>query len=142
MTHQSQKIIQYAIAAIVATIANIGSQWLVVDVLGSGPWVIYGSVLIGTGVGLVSKFAMDKYLIFKDRSGGARAATQMTLYIATGLFTTLVFWAIELGFHFAYGSEIMRYAGGVIGLAVGYTIKYVVDSKYVFRPLRAEVVDH
>ncbi|MEM7328513.1 MAG: GtrA family protein [Pseudomonadota bacterium] len=132
MPHQN-KILKYALAALAATIANIGTQWLVIDAFGAGAWMIYISVLIGTGVGLAAKFAMDKFLIFKDPAGGRKAVAQLSLYIATGVFTTIVFWGIELGFHFAYSSDIMRYAGGVIGLAVGYTLKYVIDTRYVFR---------
>lgn len=126
------KIFQYAIAAFGATVVNIGAQWLIVKTFGSGSSVIYISVLIGTVVGLIAKFAMDKYLIFSDKAGGSQAITQMTKYAATGILTTLVFWGVELGFHYAYGSDLMRYVGGVVGLAVGYTLKYMIDTKYVF----------
>lgn len=132
MSEHRLKIFQYGIAALVATVANIGAQWLVVSTLGSAAWVIYASVLIGTGIGLVTKFAMDKYLIFQDKAGGIEAFAQMTKYAATGVITTLIFWGIELGFHYAYGSDQMRYIGGILGLAIGYTLKYIIDTKYIF----------
>ena len=132
MSKHRMRIFQYAIAALVATVANIGAQWLFVTMLGSASWVIYTSVLMGTGIGLVAKFAMDKYLIFQDKAGGAQVVKQMSKYAATGVLTTFIFWGIELAFHYAHGSDSMRYLGGVIGLAIGYTLKYLIDIKYVF----------
>ncbi|MEO1323609.1 MAG: GtrA family protein [Pseudomonadota bacterium] len=129
----SNRILKYALAAVAATIANIGAQWLIVSLLGNTAYVVYASVLIGTAVGLVAKFLMDKFLIFRDSAAGRQAVTQVTLYLATGIFTTIVFWAIELAFHYAYQTDLMRYVGGVLGLAVGYTLKYMLDSRFVFR---------
>ena len=127
------RIAKYTLAAFAATIANIGAQWLIVNVLGSDTMIVYLSVIAGTAIGLVAKYAMDKFLIFRDSASGREAIEQVSLYLATGVLTTLVFWAIELAFHYAYGSDLMRYIGGVVGLAVGYTLKYILDSRLVFR---------
>ncbi|MEL7283660.1 MAG: GtrA family protein [Pseudomonadota bacterium] len=129
----SNRILKYALAAVAATITNIGAQWLIVSLLGNTAYVVYASVLIGTAVGLVAKFLMDKFLIFRDPAAGRQAVTQVSLYLATGIFTTIVFWAIELAFHYVYQTDLMRYVGGVLGLAVGYTLKYMLDSRFVFR---------
>ena len=129
----TNRILKYALAAVAATIANIGAQWLIVSLLGNTAYVVYASVLIGTAVGLVAKFLMDKFLIFRDSAAGRQAVTQVSLYLATGIFTTIVFWVIELAFHYAYQTDLMRYVGGVLGLAVGYTLKYMLDSRFVFR---------
>jgi len=129
----ANRIIQYAIAAVAATFANIGGQWLVIQSIGNSVWAVYASVFIGTGIGLVAKFAMDKYLIFRDPTGGRQAVTQVALYVGTGIFTTMVFWGVELLFHYLYGTDAMRYLGGILGLAIGYTLKYVLDSRFVFR---------
>ncbi|MEL7111153.1 MAG: GtrA family protein [Pseudomonadota bacterium] len=129
----TNRILKYALAAVAATIANIGAQWLIVSLLGNTAYVVYASVLIGTAVGLVAKFLMDKFLIFRDPAAGRQAVTQVSLYLATGIFTTIVFWAIELAFHYVYQTDLMRYVGGVLGLAVGYTLKYMLDSRFVFR---------
>jgi preprotein translocase subunit SecA len=40
--------------------------------------------------------------------------------------------ASEFGFDFLFGTKLMRYVGGVIGLAIGYAIKYQLDKRYVF----------
>lgn len=130
---RNRRIVKYAYAAVAATIANIGSQWLIVSVFGGSTFVIYASVFIGTAVGLVAKYVMDKFLIFRDSTAGREAVTQMTLYLATGVLTTFLFWSIELAFHYAYDSDRMRYVGGIVGLAAGYTLKYILDSRFVFR---------
>ena len=54
------------------------------------------------------------------------------LYSITGVFTTLIFWAIELLFHIIFTNSEMRYVGGSIGLAIGYYIKYNLDRIFVF----------
>lgn len=54
------------------------------------------------------------------------------LYTVMGVATTALFWGIEYGFHLAFGTDAMRYLGGVIGLTLGYIIKYQLDKRYVF----------
>ena len=48
------------------------------------------------------------------------------------MVTTLVFWGTEFAFHLAFQTDAMRYLGGVIGLVIGYAIKYQLDKRYVF----------
>jgi putative flippase GtrA len=50
-----------------------------------------------------------------------------------GVVTTAVFWGFEFGFDHLFGTREMRYAGGVIGLAIGYVAKYQLDKRFVFR---------
>jgi hypothetical protein len=47
-----------------------------------------------------------------------------------GLATTAVFWGFEFCFHFFFASKEMRYLGGVIGLTIGYVIKYHLDKRF------------
>ena len=49
-----------------------------------------------------------------------------------GVFTTLIFWGTELGFNAVFASGKAKYVGAVIGLTVGYVIKYFLDRKFVF----------
>jgi putative flippase GtrA len=44
------------------------------------------------------------------------------------VITTFVFW----GFDYLFNSIPMRYLGAVIGLSIGYIIKYQLDKKFVF----------
>lgn len=122
----------YAAFAAVAIAANIGSQWLVIRGYG-GPASVAVSMLVGTATGLVVKYVLDKRWIFRFRADGRlHEARTFALYTVMGLTTTAIFWGVELGFHWAFGTELMRYVGGVIGLVIGYWIKYLLDAKYVF----------
>lgn len=125
--------INYAIFALIATTANIGTQDLVIRSY-SGAYDILASVVVGTGVGLVVKYILDKRYIFRFRTRSVAHDTQtFALYTVMGLVTTLVFWCFEFGFQHIFESNGMRYLGGVIGLAIGYLTKYHLNKRYVFR---------
>lgn len=127
----------YALLAAVATVANIGSQDVLLR-LYSGPFHLVASVLFGTGVGLVVKYVLDKRYVFRFQAQGlAHDSRTFALYTVMGLLTTLVFWAFEFGFHWLFETREMRYLGAVIGLAIGYTTKYHLDKRYVFKAVPA-----
>ncbi len=124
--------LNYTIFAVIATVANIGSQALFIA-LYSEQYAIPISVLIGTFVGLVVKYWLDKQYIFRYRTNSAAEDGWLfTLYTLMGVITTAIFWGFEFGFHFLFQSDLMRYTGGVIGLTVGYLMKYQLDKKFVF----------
>ena len=54
------------------------------------------------------------------------------LYTCMGLVTTMIFWGTELSFEFLFHTRAMRYTGGLIGLVIGYIIKYHLDRHFVF----------
>lgn len=123
----------YAIFALIATAANIGAQDLVIRTY-SGAFDILASVIVGTGVGLVAKYILDKRYIFRFRASSIAHDTRtFALYTVMGLATTVIFWGFEFGFHHIFQTKEMRYLGGVIGLAIGYLTKYHLDKRYVFR---------
>jgi putative flippase GtrA len=123
----------YAILAFIATCANIAAQDVAVRMY-AGPWSVPLSVAVGTGVGLVTKYILDKKYIFGFRARDVAHDTRtFALYTLTGVATTLVFWGFEFGFDHAFASKAMRYTGGVIGLAIGYFLKYRLDRRFVFR---------
>ena len=125
--------INYAIFALIATAANIAAQDLVIRTY-SGAFDILASVVVGTGVGLVVKYILDKRYIFRFRARSVANDTQtFALYTVMGLVTTVIFWGFEFGFHHIFETKEMRYLGGVIGLAIGYLTKYHLDKRYVFR---------
>lgn len=126
-------VVLYALIAAIATVANIGAQELTVRAY-DGPYHVVLSVFMGTGVGLVAKYVLDKAFIFNFRATDAKHDAQtFVLYTAMGLATTAIFWGFEFGFNALFGSKEMRYLGGLIGLALGYWIKYHLDKRYVFR---------
>jgi putative flippase GtrA len=125
--------ISYAFFALVATVANIAAQELAISLYG-GAFGVPLSVFVGTAVGLVVKYLLDKYYIFRFRARNAIHGGQtFVLYVLMGLATTTIFWGFEFGFHHFFASREMRYLGGVIGLAIGYIAKYHLDKHYVFK---------
>lgn len=122
--------LRYVIFAVIATIANLGIQRLV---LMGGEGLFVWAVLAGTAVGLVVKYLLDKRWIFFDTSTGtAEHARKFTLYTVMGVLTTAIFWGMETAFWLTWGTDMMRELGAVIGLAIGYFVKYWLDRKYVF----------
>jgi len=123
----------YALLALVATAVNIGSQNLFLRVY-HGPSAVVLSMTVGTGIGLVVKYVLDKRYIFgfwaRDAAHDART---FMLYTMMGLATTVIFWGFELGFDHLFADKRMRYLGGAIGLGIGYVTKYYLDKRYVFR---------
>ncbi|CRM72150.1 GtrA family protein [Pseudomonas sp. 8 R 14] len=123
----------YAIFALIATAANIGAQDFVIRNY-SGAFDILASVVVGTGVGLVVKYVLDKRYIFRFRARNVAHDTHtFVLYSIMGLATTVIFWGFEFGFNHIFETKGMRYLGGVIGLTIGYLTKYHLDKRYVFR---------
>jgi putative flippase GtrA len=124
--------INYMIFALLATTANIGSQDISLR-LYDGLYSVVASVLVGTVVGLIVKYVLDKKYIFQFQVRNAVHDTQtFTLYTIMGIVTTAIFWGFEFGFDYLFQSKTMRYAGGIIGLAIGYYIKYNLDKRFVF----------
>ncbi|WP_212629025.1 GtrA family protein [Pseudomonas sp. KB-10] len=123
----------YALLAALATLANIATQDVFLRVY-QGAHAIALSILAGTLLGLVLKYALDKRFIFafqaKDLAHDSRV---FLLYAAMGGFTTLLFWGTELLFHALFATREMRYLGAVIGLAAGYWLKFILDRRFVFR---------
>jgi putative flippase GtrA len=123
----------YAVLALIAMATNIGAQALGVRVY-HGPFRVPLSVFVGTGVGLVVKYTLDKAFIFRFRARDKlHDVRTFGLYAFTGIATTAIFWGFEFGFEAAFQTEDMRYLGGLIGLAIGYWTKYRLDKRYVFR---------
>lgn len=122
----------YSFFAVVSTVCNIGAQDAAIR-LYAGPHSVALSVMIGTGVGLVVKYVLDKRYIFRYRTANALHDTRLfILYTAMGLATTAVFWGFEFGFDAVFHTKEMRYLGGVTGLAIGYWVKYHLDKRFVF----------
>lgn len=125
-------VTRYAAFAVLATFANLGVQRLVLAV-DEGPAGFAAAVFLGTLAGLVLKYALDKKWIFDDRTTGVAAhGRKFTLYTAMGIVTTAIFWGTETAFWLIWGTDLMRETGAVLGLAVGYVVKYRLDRRFVF----------
>ena len=122
----------YSIFAVIATLVNIGTQEISITFY-DGDFHIAVAMLLGTATGLVTKYKLDKVYIFKYQTlNAAHDGATFALYTAAGILTTGIFWSTEALFHMVFDDKTMRYAGGAIGLAVGYAIKYQLDKHFVF----------
>lgn len=123
---------RYSLFAVLATLANLGAQRVVLR-LGDTAMIFALAVIVGTALGLIVKYVLDKRWIFGDQSTGLRAHSQrFSLYTAMGLITTAIFWGTETAFWWIGQTHFARELGAVLGLAVGYVVKYQLDKRYVF----------
>lgn len=122
-------ILRYAGFAVIAVLVNLAVQR---GVLGLGLGFVL-ALLAGTAAGLVVKYVLDKRWIFDDRSRGAGAhGKKFSLYTLMGAATTAIFWGAETGAWLIWGTETAREVGAVIGLSIGYVVKYRLDRRFVF----------
>jgi peptidoglycan biosynthesis protein MviN/MurJ (putative lipid II flippase) len=129
----------YTLFAVLSTVINIGSQMLSIWAF-KGPYSVEISILVGTAAGLPLRYFLEKRYIFNFKSQNLKHNGKLfVFYSAMGVITTLMFWGTEYAFHLIYDTEFMRYVGGVIGLAVGFYVKYQLDKKYVFVSRNSEV---
>jgi len=125
--------ILYTVLALIAGSANIASQYLF-GFAYHGVYALTLSVALGTGIGLVVKYLLDKRFIFKFQARDVVHDGQtFMLYALMGAFTTGIFWGFEFGFNNQFHTIALRYVGGAIGLAIGYFCKYQLDKRFVFR---------
>ena len=61
---------------------------------------------------------------------------RFSLYTAMGIITTAIFWSIETIFWLFWQTDAMRELGAVIGLSIGYVVKYNLDRRYVFTNIK------
>lgn len=125
-------IMRYAFFAAIATLANLAIQ-RAVFLIGDSDSVFVLAVGAGTLVGLVVKYVLDKRWIFFDLETGVKNhGRKFSKYTAMGIITTAIFWGTETAFWLAWRTELMRELGAVIGLTIGYVIKYNLDRRFVF----------
>jgi putative flippase GtrA len=126
-------IANYSLFALLATLSNIAAQDVTVHYY-NGVYAIELSVIVGTAIGLIIKYILDKHYIFKFQSkSAAHNGKTFILYTLMGILTTLIFWGFEFGFNHIFQTKQMRYLGGIIGLSIGYIAKYHLDKHFVFR---------
>lgn len=125
-------ILRYTAFAVVATVANLATQRIVLQFGETG---VHFAVAVGAGtiVGLVIKYVLDKGWIFYDVETGVKNhGRKFSLYTAMGLVTTAIFWGTETAFWLIWQTEMMRELGAILGLSVGYIVKYNLDRRFVF----------
>jgi putative flippase GtrA len=124
--------IRFVTFAILAGVSNLATQEAIIRLM--PPWIpIIISVLAGTAIGFVVKYVLDKYYVFLDGYDGHTAELRkVAMYGLFSIGTTLLFWAIELGFWYAWSTAEAKYIGAIIGLILGNWLKYLLDRRWVF----------
>jgi putative flippase GtrA len=127
-------VVRYIVFAGIAIASNLAAQALVFAAY-DGPLELAAAIAVGTIVGLVVKFELDRRLIFyAPRQDAGATGVTFLFYATTGLVTTAIFWGTETLFYLASGKASgSQYVGGFVGLTIGYVLKYQLDKRYVFR---------
>lgn len=103
--------------------------------------IIYGNITYGLGlkvlcatiVAFLFKFLIDKRFIFQNKKDGiTKNISQLLVYGFFAIFTTLIFWGTVFIFKLFLEKIIWEIVGSLIGLSVGYTLKFFLDKKFVF----------
>jgi putative flippase GtrA len=127
------KALWYIVFAIVSTGVNLSFQYVSFWVY-KGFGSLYLAMFLGTLAGLVVKYILDKkYIFFHIPKSKKDDGKKFLLYSLMGVFTTFIFWGFEIGFDYIFKSEAAKYIGAIIGLSIGYIVKYFLDKKFVFK---------
>jgi putative flippase GtrA len=125
--------IKYLLFAMLASLANIATQYASLSVY-SGLYGLYMAMCCGSLTGLVVKYLLDKKYIFYFEGQSRREDVQKFIrYSLMGVVTTLIFWGCELSFDALFHFEAAKYVGALLGLLIGYIIKYNLDKRFVFQ---------
>lgn len=128
--------LRYVGFAVLSIIVNFGAQEAMIRL---APHALALSILAGTAAGFAVKYVLDKIWIFNDRyTTGAAEVRKITLYSLFSVFTTLIFWSMEIAFWTIWQTDLAKYSGGLLGLTIGYLAKYALDRRFVFRPETAD----
>lgn len=132
MMTKSKTAFFYSLFAVTSIVANLLAQDITLK-LYHLQYQIPLSVMVGTAVGLLIKYVLDKKYIFRFSAVSlTHDSSLFVMYSAMGLVTTLIFWGFEFIFDYLYHTKYMRYVGAIIGLGIGYFVKYNLDKRFVF----------
>lgn len=135
-------LVRYVTFAALAIAVNLLAQATTMATVGEYWFGIYAALAFGNGAGLVFKYIADKYWVFQDNKASLRNdSCKFAVYAAFGLGTTFIFWGVELAFHHMFQSALMTNVGAVLGLSIGYVIKYNLDKNITFAAVRSSGYD-
>ena len=127
---------RYVLFAVLATLANLLTQEATIRLSPVAPLPL--SILMGTAAGFFLKYLLDKKWVFDDGYDGHKQELQkISLYGAFSVLTTLIFWGFEVAFWVLWKTDFAKYTGAVLGLAVGYAAKFMLDRSFVFKERQA-----
>tara|TARA_A100001035_G_C27702945_1_gene463399 strand:- start:615 stop:1019 length:405 start_codon:yes stop_codon:yes gene_type:complete len=130
---KSKKLFLFVFFAVISTLLNLLTQRVILYFDKTNLY-FFIAIISGTLVGLVVKFYLDKnYIFFDNNNDSSNLKKKFGLYTLMGTFSTMIFWGTESIFWIIWRNENMRELGAVLGLTIGYIIKYRLDKRYVFR---------
>jgi putative flippase GtrA len=125
--------IRYTLFALLSTALNIAFQYISFLIY-EGFLSLYIAMFAGTAAGLISKYILDKkYIFFHIPKNKKDDGKKFFLYSLMGVFTTFIFWGFEIGFDTIFENKNAKYLGAIIGLSIGYIVKYHLDKRFVFK---------
>lgn len=125
-------VLKYILFSILAILTNLLTQEITYTSY-SGSFQLEISILAGTIIGLLLKYILDKKYIFYHKTQSLNENfNKFIIYSSFSVFTTFIFWGTEYAFDYVFRTKLMRYTGAVIGLTVGYIVKYQLDKRFVF----------
>jgi len=122
---------RYILFAILSTLVNLFSQFLTFAIL-DYEYETYIAIANGTIAGLLVKYLLDKYYIFNLNVKEYSSSNTFVPYVLTSILTTIIFWVTELWFINYIQIPYTEYIGTIVGLSMGYTLKYFLDRDFVF----------
>ncbi|APX14041.1 GtrA family protein [Tateyamaria omphalii] len=129
---EGHPIVRYAVTAVLSVLANLLAQEATVQGLPTAHLMV--SIIVGTLVGFFMKYVIDKTWTFREAYTSPKGEAQrITLSGLFSVATTLIFWSFELGFYTIWQTDFAKYLGAVIGLSIGYVLKFWLDRRHVFR---------
>ena len=132
LKNKSKILFLYIFFGLISTLINLLSQWVIFTSIKHDS-VFEIAVLVGTFMGLIVKYGLDKKWIFNYLSMNLKENTRTFLmYSLMGVFTTMIFWTAEYLFYTFIKFNGSQYVGAFLGLSIGYYLKYLLDKKYVF----------
>lgn len=129
-------IIKYTVFCVLAIILNLLTQRVCLNLIEIKA-SYFMALISGTVVGLLVKYYLDKNFIFIDNDNSLyNNSRKFSLYSLNGIITTSIFWGTETMFFYVYATSFARELGAIIGLSIGYFLKYKLDKKFVFQKIR------
>lgn len=123
-------IVLYISFALCAVLLNLGVQRFVIEWFPS--LSIWYAILAGTVAGLLLKYWLDRRWIFAGFASASPNHREFLSYSATGMLTTIIFWGSEWIAWAMTQEHYLRELGAVIGLSIGYYLKFRLDRRFVF----------
>ena len=149
MRTSSNRYFIYMVFAALSIILNLASQYIVreiiliivpnfanQEILHFEYWFLI-ALGFGTVIGFLFKFIVDKFVVFEEKLSKntkkelQKTTKQISMYFGFAIFTTMIFWGFEFSFKFFLPGNWYLF-GGLLGLIVGYTVKFLLDSRFVF----------